>query len=67
MKCLEENNSTLANSNTFGHPKSESNFDFDDDDEKFDDKLDENHQIYSHIELLSLRMTEQALGSSEFS
>lgn len=65
MKCLEENNSTLANSNAFGHhPKSESNFDFD---EKFDDKLDENHQIYSHIELLSLRMTEQALGSSEFS
>ena len=62
MKCLEENDSTLANSNAFGHPKSESNFDFD---EKFDDKLD--HQIYSHIELLSLRMTEQALGSSDFS
>lgn len=64
MKCLEENNSTLANSNAFSHPKSESNFDFG---EKYDDKLDENQQIYSHIELLSLRMTEQALGSSEFS
>lgn len=62
MKCLE-NNPTLVSSNVFSHQKLESNYET----EEFDDKLDENHQIYSHIELLSLRMTEQALGSSEFS
>lgn len=69
MKCLE-NNSSLANSNVFSHEKLESNYETDDFDDK--DLLDENHQIYNHIELLSLRMTEQALfedrlGSSEFS
>jgi len=64
MKCLE-NNSSLVNSNVFSHEKSETNYETDDYDDK--DLLDENHQIYNHIELLSLRMTEQALGSSEFS
>lgn len=29
-----------------------------------DESIDENSQIYSHIELLSLQMTEQALDSS---
>ena len=56
MKCLE-NSSTV-----FNHQKLESKYESD----EFDDKLDEkNHQIYSHIELLSLRMTEQALFDFE--
>jgi len=64
MKCLE-NNPSMVSSNVFSHEKLESNYETDDFDDK--DLLDENHQIYNHIELLSLRMTEQALGSSEFS
>ena len=33
-------------------------------DHHLDEQLDENNQLYSHIELLSLQMTEQALESS---